>query len=221
MSTSSRYGISTPLKPRILGELALATSHSPANLTEASISHIHYEGTNFAETVIDTADFDQCRFRNITMASELQNSTFSHCEFAASDFANLAAGESSLLQSSLTGCRATGLSWASGIIRDVSIDASTFDLSAFRYTLLKKVIFRDCNLQHVDFQRATFEHVVFQDCDLSGAQFGSVELNDVRFINCLFADIGGVSSLRGAHIEGGDILGLATCLAREAGIHLH
>lgn len=197
----------------------------PANLPgddfedEKPMRGIGFDSLDLSASAAYATDVEQCRFSGVKMPSTIRQATLINTEFSVCDLANVQADESSLLQSRVSTSRMTGMSWIRGVLRDVVVESSRANLASFRYSRLKTVVFKDCELQQADFQRAEFRSVLFESCDLSGAHFTGADLqHNVRFEDCVLANITGVASLKGATIQGGDLFGLAASLAREAGI---
>ena len=103
---------------------------------------------------------------------------------------------------------------------------------------MRRVTFRDCKLDAVNFRGGTLRDVAFEDCLLRDAEFGGAALRRVRFGGCTLAradfakatcdevDLrgaelgisGGYESLRGATIDSVQLVTLAPLLARHLGI---
>ena len=94
---------------------------------------------------------------------------------------------------------------------------STSELS-FRFSGIRRVVFRDCDLSGADFTNATFDHVTFDGCDLQRARFDGAIVKCLSVTNCNLVAIQGVSGLKGAQLDASDLPGLAIALALEAGI---
>ena len=92
------------------------------------------------------------------------------------------------------------------------------DMSSFRFSALKSVVFADCKLMQADFQEADLRSARFEHCDLSGAQFSKAQMEGTRFSDCTLDGINGVMSLRGSIVKSRDALALAYSLASALGI---
>jgi uncharacterized protein YjbI with pentapeptide repeats len=118
----------------------------------------------------------------------------------------------------LTQTRLRSVSLANGQFDDgVVIGCSTSELS-FRFSGIRRVVFRDCDLSGADFTNATFDHVTFDRCDLQRARFDGAMVKCLSVTNCNLAGIQGVSGLKGAQLDASDLPGLAIALALDAGI---
>src|SRR3954452_15595853 len=60
------------------------------------------------------------------------------------------------------GTRLRGVIWANGIVRDVHFVEAIALETSFRFSELRRVLFRDCKLAGIDFTRATFDDVRFE-----------------------------------------------------------
>jgi uncharacterized protein YjbI with pentapeptide repeats len=116
--------------------------------------------------------------------------------------------------------RLRGVSIANGQLDDGLIDACITDELSMRFTRLRRVVFRGCDLSAADFYNATFDHVTFDRCDLQRARFEAVTANCLAITDCNLAGVSGAFGLRGAQVDAGDLPSLALSLAREAGIRI-
>jgi uncharacterized protein YjbI with pentapeptide repeats len=114
--------------------------------------------------------------------------------------------------------RLRGVTLAKGQVDDGFLEGCTTDELSFRFSRLRHVVFRDCDLSGADFYNATFEHVTIIDCDLQRARFDAADVKCLAVQNCNLTGIYGVSGLRGATLDASDLPALALSLASEAGI---
>ena len=188
---------------------------------EKTLKGREYRGTDLAGRIASGFDIEQCRFDGARLADcTLTQVIVSDSVIERCDLANLRGSNISLIQASVVASRLTGSSWANGLFRDVMFSECRADLAHFRYAKLKTVAFENCNLRQADFQWAEFRGVRFVSCDLSGAQFANAAMQNVSFADCDLSDVGGVTSFKGATVRGGDLLSLASSLAREIGIRV-
>jgi uncharacterized protein YjbI with pentapeptide repeats len=89
-----------------------------------------------------------------------------------------------------------------------------------RFSGLRNVVFRDCDLTGADFYQATFDHVSFEGCRLRMARFHGVTIKCLRINGCDLSGLVGALDLKGAQIAVDDLQSLAPSLAGEAGIDL-
>jgi uncharacterized protein YjbI with pentapeptide repeats len=118
----------------------------------------------------------------------------------------------------MSGTRLRGVMFVKGQFEDsVIADCRTDELS-FRFSRLKRVIFRDCDLSGADFYSTTFEHVTIEGCDLQRAQFDAATSMCLTISNCQLAGVRGITGLRGALLDASDLPAMSIALASEIGI---
>jgi uncharacterized protein YjbI with pentapeptide repeats len=134
------------------------------------------------------------------------------------DVIGVLAQKSRLERVTISGSRLRGVTWAAGVIRGLTLDSvSGADVSC-RFSTLRVVTIRDCQLPEADFTEVEFDQVVLERCDLRGAKFDHARVKRLRIAGCNLAGASGAVDLRGASMELDDILSLAPSLAREIGI---
>jgi uncharacterized protein YjbI with pentapeptide repeats len=145
--------------------------------------------------------------------SEVVGVTFEDC-----DVIGVTAEKSRLDRVTITGSRIRGVIWAGGVIRDLTLDmVSGTDVSC-RFSALRVVTIRDCQLPEADFTETEFDQVLIERCDLRGARFDHAKVKQLRIAGCNLAGATGAVDLRGASMELDDVVSLAPSLARENGI---
>jgi uncharacterized protein YjbI with pentapeptide repeats len=91
------------------------------------------------------------------------------------------------------------------------------DLS-FRFSRLRRVVFRDCDLSGADFYNVAFDHVTIDGCDLRRAHFDAATVSCLAITSCDLAGVTGVAGLKGAQLDASDLPNLAQSMASETGI---
>jgi len=134
------------------------------------------------------------------------------------DVIGVLAQKSRLERVTVTGSRLRGVAWAGGVIRDITVDGVNGTDVSCRFSTLRIVTFRDCQLPEADFTEAEFDQVTFERCDLRAAKFDHAKVKSLRITGCNLAGATGAVDLRGASIDLDDVLSLAPSLARETGI---
>jgi uncharacterized protein YjbI with pentapeptide repeats len=118
----------------------------------------------------------------------------------------------------LRGTRLRGVTMVKGQYDDgLLMGCTTSDLS-LRFSRLRRVVFRNCDLSGADFYNTSFDHVTIDNCDLQRARFDSAIVKCLAITNCNLAAINGVSGLKGAQLDASDLPALAQSLASDAGI---
>ena len=165
-------------------------------------------------------DLNNRSFRNerlgpadLVVNSEVVDVTLEDC-----DVIGVLAQKSRVERVTITGSRLRGVSWVAGVIRGVTLDTVTGHDLTCRFSTLRVVTMRDCQLPEADFTEAEFDQVVLERCDLRGAKFDHAKVKSLRITGCNLAGASGAIDLRGASIDLDDVLSLAPSLAREIGI---
>jgi uncharacterized protein YjbI with pentapeptide repeats len=167
------------------------------------------------------AELDQCRCQNVSLGQVRLNRTIIRdVEFDRCDLANLRARESSMSRVAVSATRMTGLTWITGVLRDVTFANCRIDLAFFSATKFTNVVFANCRLDQANFGDAELTEVRFDGCDLTAAQFSGARLAETRFTGCDLTGLAGVTSLRGAIMSGADAVGLAASFATALGIKI-
>ncbi|MBF6139020.1 pentapeptide repeat-containing protein [Nocardia farcinica] len=210
----------TPARPKLGGALRDA-GPGEAFGDELTVAGVRYTGGAAGAEGGDVIAVSASEFSGARLVGSLTRTTFDNCVFDSSDLAGLRADETSFLESAIAQSRLTGLSLTDGVLRDVTVEDTRADLASFRGSKFQKVVFTGCNLAGADFQRVRFRSVRFEGCDLTGAQFSQASIeHNTTFADCRMVDVRGVRGLKGAHVRGDDLLGLAASLAREVGIEV-
>jgi uncharacterized protein YjbI with pentapeptide repeats len=118
----------------------------------------------------------------------------------------------------MTRTRLRGVTFAKGQYDDGLITDCVSSELSFRFSRLRQVVFRGCDLSGIDFYNTTFEHVTIDNCDLQRARFDAALVKCLSITNCNLTAISGVSGLRGAQLDASDLPNLAQSLASDAGI---
>jgi uncharacterized protein YjbI with pentapeptide repeats len=170
---------------------------------------------------VHSIEIDQCRYKNVNFGqTKLDRALISDTAFEGCDLANVRARDSSLVRVTVSASRMTGFQWSEGGVRDAAFHSCRLDMTSFRFSTFKTVVFSDCNLLEVDFQEADLRGVRFERCDLTGAQFSKAQMAGARFSDCKMVGINGVLNLKGAIVSSRDALELAYTLAGALGISI-
>jgi uncharacterized protein YjbI with pentapeptide repeats len=164
-------------------------------------------------------EVEQSRLTKVQFGgAQLSKATFLDCELRQCDLANMHADGCGLRRVELVDCRATGLIYIDGGVRDVTLRDCRLDLSTWRATKFTKVAFVHCDLRGADFLGADLRGVLFDNCDLSTAQMSNAKLGGARFVRCDLFGLGGVASLSGATVQADDLAPLTELMAQALGI---
>jgi uncharacterized protein YjbI with pentapeptide repeats len=168
----------------------------------------------------DPVDLHDRRFTGAVVASaasterpEIVNTVFERCDVAG--FVGQHGRAERVL---LTETRLRGALWSNGLVRDAQFTGVIALETSFRFSELRRVLFRDCQLPGIDFTRASFDEVRFENCDLVGATFDAARASGpLRIERCDLTNCSGVEALRGASIHPDDLMAFAPSMARALG----
>lgn len=109
--------------------------------------------------------------------------------------------------------RLRGVTWANGVVEDVLFERVTAADLSLRFSKLRRVVFRDCQLPELDLTEAGCDDVRFERCDLRAAKFHHARVGALRLEGCDLTGCTGAEALRGASVHGDDLMTLAPSLA--------
>src|SRR5437867_3931881 len=81
----------------------------------------------------------------------LDRAVLTDCRFDRCDLANVHLPEATVTRVALHEARLTGAQWVNGAAADVTFDGCRLDLAGFRFTRMRRVLFRGCVLARADF----------------------------------------------------------------------
>ncbi len=180
-------------------------------LEDADLSGAQALGVRLAEVALRRVDLSETELRSLrlrdVLASTLNaaNGTWRYAHIDRVTF------EDSTL---------VGLDLASGELVNSTFLRCKLDLVNLRSSSIKDVVFSGCSLRGTDFYDATLSCVSFEGCELHEPDFSQATLQQVDLRTSSLTDIRGVSSLKGATIDPGQLIDLAQALAYELGIEV-
>jgi uncharacterized protein YjbI with pentapeptide repeats len=183
-----------------------------------------YEKVTFAGTQFDTPAAGNCHFLECTFdhcsfgQNKILRSRFTDCVLREVRFIAVDAAETAWQDSTLTGCALAGMQAYSAQLRRVCFRNCKLDSVNFRTSALIDVRFEDCLLRDVDFGSATLKRVRFPGCTLTGADFTKVTCTDVDLRGAGLGISRGFGALNGARIDTVQLVALAPLLAEHLGI---
>jgi uncharacterized protein YjbI with pentapeptide repeats len=140
--------------------------------------------------------------------------------FDECDLSGIAATGFGMRRVAMRSTRLRGVALAKGQYDDGLLEDCVTDELSMRFTRLRNVVFRNCDLTGADFYQATFEHVSFEECRLRSARFHAATIKCLRIANCDLTGLAGALDLKGAVVAVSDLASLAPSLAGEAGINI-
>lgn len=166
------------------GELEPDGDYDRARFDSATFTHAAAGGARFMESAFTGVTFDGGRMRR----ARLTDVWFEQSRFIAFD-----AAESALVDVWLQDCVLAGVQAFGTLHRRVTFRGCKLDSVNFREATLTDVTFTDCVLREADFGGAKLTRVLFPGCQLAGTDFTNVTCEDV--------------DLRGATLGGADTSG--------------
>ncbi len=197
------------------GELELEGDYDRVLVPGRSFADADAAGARFTECAFTGGGFDGGRLRR----ARLSDVWFGETRLVALDMA-----ESSLTDVWFSGSVFAGVQAFSCVGRRVLFRGCKLDSVNFRDGRLTDVAFEDCVLRDVDFASAKLARVRFAGSTLVGADFTRAECRDVdlRGARLGSADAPGIKagygSLGGTQIDNLQLMTLAPLLARHLGI---
>src|SRR3954451_20284204 len=189
----------------------------------AWVSQLPHEDVNrFPALNDDTLDWSDVGVADASASASdvLENPEIVNVAIARCDVAGVVAHNWRMDRVLGTGSRLRGVTWGAGIVQDVLVEATTGGDVSLRFSMLRRVTFRDCVLPDLDFTEATFDQVRFERCVLTGARFHRAKVKSLRIEGCDLTGCTGAESLAGASVDPGDLLRLPASLAAALGITL-
>jgi uncharacterized protein YjbI with pentapeptide repeats len=167
-------------------------------------------GARFLEAAVTDCVFDGTALRRARM---------NDLWVAGTRFTGASLVETDWLDSSLTGCSLAGVEAFGAVLRRVVLRRCKLDSVNLRSAVLREVVFEDCVLRDVDLAEARLEKVRFPGTRIERARLGRATLDQVDLRGAVTIDLAdGYEALRGAVIDGGQLVDLAPALAQALGI---
>jgi uncharacterized protein YjbI with pentapeptide repeats len=216
--------------PRNFAELSFAAALSPFNGSlefEGDYDRVHFDGSAFADTAAGGSRFAESGFTGATFdGGRMRRTQLSAVWLGETRMVAFDLAESSLTDVWFSGCVLAGVQAFTLAARRVTFRDCKLDSVNFRESKFTDVLFEDCVLRDVDFGGAKLTRVRFPGCTLSGADFTKVSCVDVDLRGARLGaggagDAGiraGYDSLRGARVDTIQLVTLAPLLAHHLGI---
>ena len=197
---------------------------SPLDSRVCDEGHYEYQradNVSWDDVFASQARFSQCCFSTVTLTGG---------EWGRTTFADVRIEDSRLLGPDLSASHwrdtevvrgiASGVQWHDADVRRVHFDQVKLDAVNFRGAALIDVVFTDCLLREVDFGGAKLTRVRFPGCTFEEADFSRAKLADVDLRGARLHFKAGLDALRGATIDGGQLVELAPALAAHLGLKI-
>ncbi|MDD3263250.1 MAG: hypothetical protein PHR61_05440 [Candidatus Absconditabacteria bacterium] len=137
------------------GTIFYQETFEAGNWNNCDLTDVSGNGTLFRKN-----DFYQSLFNNVSMQyCNFSNDIFQECNFSGSNFANSTFAYCAIQKGAIYGCSFVGTEFYSGIIRDISISSSTFELCHLRKMLLEDLDLRQLTLNYTFFENVIMKNV--------------------------------------------------------------
>ncbi len=179
------------------------------------------EGLNWEDVFATHARFSQCLLSDVTVTGgEWSNTIFADVRFEDSRLLAPELPASHWRDAEVVRGVASGVQWHDADVRRVHFEQVKLDAVNFRGAALTDVVFTECLLREVDFGGAKLTRVRFPGCTFEDADFSRAKLSDVDLRGARLHFKAGFDALRGATIDGGQLVELAPALAGYLGLKI-
>jgi uncharacterized protein YjbI with pentapeptide repeats len=167
------------------------------------------------------ARFSQCLLCDVTLTGgEWDHTTFADVRLEDSRLLAPDLSASHWRDTELVRGVASGVQWHDADVRRVHFEQVKLDAVNFRGAALTDVVFTDCLLREADFGGAKLTRVRFPGSTFEDADFSRAKLADVDLRGARLHFKAGLDALRGATIDGGQLVELAPALAAHVGLRI-
>ena len=159
--------------------------------------------------LLEKVQFTGSQFSRVTMRDVVAKQT---------DVSSASLDNGSIVRTEFVSCRMMGVDFGRTSLHDVVFRGCKLDLANFRQTDLRRVQFIDCTLVEADFGGATITNVQFQSSVLEKTIFDRATCKGVDLRSSELVSIAGWRFLKGATIDGLQLVMASPHLAQELGI---
>lgn len=144
-----------------------------------------FEKIDFTLEPILKGDYEQCKFVNCNFSnSDLSQRNFTNCEFKGCNLSMAKLNKTVISDVVFKDCKLVGLVFenCNEFLFSFTIENCSLNISSFYKLNLKKTIFKNSNLQEVDFTESNLTSAIFDHCDLMRTTFKNtiLEKADLR-----------------------------------------
>jgi uncharacterized protein YjbI with pentapeptide repeats len=179
------------------------------------------EGAEWDDVFASHARFSQCLLSEVALIDGAWDmTTFADVRFQDPRLLAPNLSASHWRDTELVRGIASGVQWHDADVRRVHFEQVKLDAVNFRGAALTDVVFTDCLLREVDFGGAKLTRVRFPGCTFEEADFSRAKLAEVDLRGARLHFKAGLDALRGATIDGGQLVELAPALAAHVGLKI-
>ncbi len=143
-----------------------------------------FEKIDFWNTVMIPWNYERCIFDRCNFSkTDISRIHFSECEFRGCDMSMTKIIETEFMDATFIDSKLLWLAFenCSSFLLSVSFDNCILDFSSFRGLKIKNTIFKNSNLNEVNFIETDLTGSCFMNCDLTRAIFEKSVLENVDF----------------------------------------
>jgi uncharacterized protein YjbI with pentapeptide repeats len=210
------------MEPRELADLPYAAAlrpHEGGLTSDEEYDSEHFDQLAFADATAPNARFIECAFTHVSFqAGQLRRARFTDVwlhdvRMMMTDLAETSWQDVTLAGSAIAGAEAFGAQ-----LRRVTFRECKLDSVNFRDAAIVDVTFDNCLLRGVDFGSAALTRTAFTNSRLDGTDFSRAALDEVDFRGAELGITISPESLRGAIITAGQLSAIAPMLAEILGV---
>jgi uncharacterized protein YjbI with pentapeptide repeats len=192
-------------------DLQRGTALDGVLLEDADLSGTEAPSVRLAEVALRRVDLSGAELRGLDLLDVLGS---------AVNAANGSWPYAHMNRVTFEGSTLVGLDLANGQLGATTFSECKLDFANLRMSSIEDVVFMGCSLRGTDFYGAKLRSVRFAQCELCEIDFSQARLEVVDLRTSTLTDIRGVGSLRGAVLDGSQLIDLAPSLAAELGIRV-
>jgi uncharacterized protein YjbI with pentapeptide repeats len=209
--------------PQSLEELAYASylqEHDEPLTYDGNYTEVHLTGVELEGFEAGHAKFIESAFTGVTVTNGgLERTRFSDVWLSRNRWVGVRLADAEWLDVTMLDSALAGVQAYSSRLRRVVFQRCKIDTLNLRGATLADVEFDGCDLTELDCAGATLTNVTFPGSTIRRARFSGAKLKKVDFRGARELDVAdGADSLRGAIVDGHQLMELAPALAAALGI---
>lgn len=208
--------------------MKIAKPQLPTQLEDSTVALMVQDG-ELEEMKLHDEDGTNCNVAGLSLSSVMTEKVFltgAHLSRVTvrdlvakqTDFSSASLDNGLIVRAEFLNCRMMGVDFSQTNLHDVVFRGCKLDLANFRQTDLRRVQFVDCTLVETDFGSAKLTYVEFQSSVLDKTSFTQTVCKTVDLRTSQLLDIIGWRWLKGATIDGLQLVSSAPYLAQELGL---
>lgn len=207
--------IATPMLGQML-EPATPEDFLEGDLEDASLEEIDVTGQHVAPLDMASVRIE----KSLLTAALLERVSARDLLAIRTDFSATQLSDAAINRARFADCRMTGVDFSRATLHDVTFAGCKLGMANFRFADIRRVKFVDCELNETDFLGATLHEVSFESCMLDKTVFDQAKCKKVDLRTSELIELSGWVSLKGATIDGAQLVAAAPYLARAIGLEV-